>query len=280
MHEYYNGCIDKDGIALHIPAVTQKQLRNEGVLIKSSRQGVQILYEESDSSPADDSELCIRFGVSFIDPQFFIFTSPELAEPGYVMWFDNRSVGGVSEGVTLLHEGPLVEKQNVKKISELDFGSGIADAPVIFELDLKPLIARLSDPAAAPVKYAVRFPARRAPWLFWLWFTGEKLKNLIGTESELVGLRVQLQDETETGKLDFQRLDQLMSMRNQTGVRFLSSEPIKLGACSDFKLSLVYHNPMGEKTLIEQLPHPAKDCLELLFVGDQKRVVASSHVSV
>jgi hypothetical protein len=30
--------------------------------------------------------------------------------------------------------------------------------------------------------------------------------------------------------------------------------------------------------LIDKLPHPAKDCLELLVIEQQKTVVAASHI--
>jgi hypothetical protein len=156
---------------------------------------------------------------------------------------------------------------------------------LMVELNLKTLIAQVYDDSSevsAPVtQYVVRFAAREAPWLYWFWLKQGKLKNLIETEDDFDRLDVHLQEKPPANdELSFKQLDYVISNNNQTGIRFISSVPVKLGACSDFKLSLICQSDMGNKTLVEQLPHPAKDCLELLRVGDSNQIVASSHVSL
>ena len=87
-------------------------------------------------------------------------------------------------------------------------------------------------------------------------------------------------DSKESETIEFQRLETVQSMYNKKGVRFISNSPISLGVKSNFKLTLYAQDEMGKKILIDHLPHPSNDCLELLDYKQEKTIVASSHVTL
>ena len=282
-HEYYRGPLDMGAVSLAIPAVTERLLHNAGVIVRKGERAVQLLHQYDGCWPKEDCDIAVRFGIRFDNPQFFSVTREGLNQIGSLLWFSTETpaLAVDEEGMRYLHTGTAAGDADVKALGELDPDVAIPGVPVMVEINLKQLLAPQPEPGTKPVNYAVRFPARQLPWLYWMWFSDGKLKNLVGSHDQLSALRLQLHEEdSDDLQLQFEQIEEPVAINNQIAVRFLSSSPLKLGACSDFKLSLVYQSGIGDKTLIERLPHPAKDCLELLQVGDQRQIVASSHVAV
>jgi hypothetical protein len=272
-------------MTVHLHPAMQKICRNEGITIKTSGSRVIVLYEKDEAKLGINDDVKVSFGISFDDADFFNFTQPGLNQIGRVLVCGNGPGIISPTGSESLHDGEYVDEKCVMPANEQDPDAITPGISLLVELNLKALIAQMhtdtSSVSGPMMRYVIRFAAREAPWLYWFWLNQGKLNKLIVAESDFDKLDMQLHEESaDSSDVDFEKLDSVVSLNNRKGVRFLSSAPVKLGACSDFRLSLTYQSEMGSKTLIDQIPHPAKDCLEMLAVGNKEQIVASSHVSL
>lgn len=279
-HEYVGGQLHADDFVMQLTPAMQQLCRNEGLLVRATAEGIVVLYE-LDETPVDQiDELRLNIGIQFIDPDFFRFSGAGLHPLGSVLLCSN-DISQPADGVDWLHSGAFVDEKQLKPVGQLGVDAYTDGVGLVVSLNLKALITEANankKPAVLPLAhYGIQFSAREVPWLYWFWLKQGKLKNLIEKDSDFSRLDVRLADDTA---ITFDALDEVVSMQQQRGIRFVSSVPLKLGASSNFTLSLHYQDDMGKKVLIEELPHPAKDCLELLVVEQEKKVVAASHVSL
>lgn len=292
-HEYLNGPMSVDDIVLYDDATLRKICADEGLTIKPVNDAIQILYDVDDERYQPDHQVKVHLAIGFKDPEFYSFTSAGLEQPSETVFCSNtatRLQEGLGANIEYLHAGRYVDKTNrLGELSTAGQQSTSAQlltsfaAPLIVELDLTELIRRTHEDAEnyCARAYVIAFAARQAPWLYWLWLRHGKLKNIIDTDADLDNLHVQLNEQLQgPDAIAFERVSQLVSINNQTGVRFLSSKAAKLGACSNFTLSLVYSGELGEKTLIESLPHPTQGSLEMALIDKTKQLVAATHVSL
>lgn len=279
-HEYVNDILQSDEMALQLSPAMQKLCRNEGLIVKQTSQGISILCSLSDDE-LPEQDVCLQLGVRFIEPTFFNLSSEGLNAYGSVICCSNEYANIVGE-FEYLHAGNVVDAGCVESLSEQPQELLVDGISMVVKLNLTSLIkqVRQNDKSYAVKAYAIHFAARSLRWVYWLWFKQGKLKNLIEKE-ELSRLCLSAESSiNDEHEVEFNRFEGTKEVKQQKAVGFISSLPLKLGVASSFNLSVFYQDEMGDKLLLENLPHPVQDCLEHLIVDEQKITVAASHISL
>jgi hypothetical protein len=278
-HEYFGGQLWSDKYVLHLDPTMQALCKNQCLMVRGVADKIVVIHEIDKTSNDHDGDSWLHIGVEFVGSDFFRFGESGLHPNGTVL----QCVGGdkeIDSNISWLHDGDSVGNSQIKPRKKLAVQASDSRVSLVISLNLKHLLSELysakSEELICPANYGIKFAAKRVPWLYWLWIKQEKTTaRWLNQQDRSYGLSIAPEQSTS---VSFNAFGDVILMCNQRGFRFLSSVPIRLGCGSELTLSLCAESEVGTKILIDKLPHPAKDCLELLVIEQQKTVVAASHI--
>lgn len=273
-HEYVNARLQPEQIRLQLSQQAQRLCRNEGLIIKQTATQIMLLHK-SENDPSYVSDVCLQFGIVFVEPDFFNISSQGLGTHGTVLLCSNEQTYKEG-GIEYLHPNKVVDEHCINQLNELHLDTQIKDVSLIVKLHLKDLIEDSNKGIYKQEEYAIRFATRSLRWVYWIWIRNGHMDKLIEKKEHLALLKIQ----SDNSDVHFNQFGEVIEQSQQKRIGFISTASIKLGAKSSFGLSLAYQGDAEKKVLIENLVHPRPNGLELLDIDDNKQIVAASHVTL
>lgn len=258
-------------------ANTARMMRNTGILIKKTGNGILVLYAKSKLEAVrlylenGGEGLEFDFKLYAADPDFKTYTEPFSEAGGEVLYFDNQSKSVSTDGMNRLHASKYISSKNLLSLDSVQLKDVLSQKdrlipPVsVVKIRAKGKSTFFDEQfeSTAP-SFFLNFKARQTYWKYYL-------------QSEKADKNTYIFDPDN--RVNFVPADPARLSDGRTLLSYRSKEPIPLNENYDFRFQLKQPKNGGEQILYKQLPFARVGQTGKEVVAKKARVVSEIYIN-